>query len=212
MKHLLIIGARGYGREVYNVATESIGFGVEFDVKGFLDDKTDALEGYNNYPPIISSVEVYEPKEDDVFICALGEVSYKKKYAEIIEKKNGTFISLIHKTAHVSNNTAIGRGCIIGYYANVSCDIKIGDFVTIQPFVEIGHDAVIGNYSHLNTYSFVGGYAIIGDYATVHTGAIVLPKMEIGKGATIGAGSVIIRKIPNETTTFSQPANILKLK
>ncbi len=212
MKQLLIIGARGYGREVYNIALESIGYGIDYIIKGFLDDNAEALNGYSGYPPVISSVENYEPGNDDVFVCALGDVVYKKKYADIIKKKKGVFINLVHRTANVSRNTVLGKGCIIGYYANVSCDIKIGDFVTIQPFVEIGHDAVIGDYSHLNTYSFVGGYAVIGEYATVHTGAIVLPKMEVGKGATIGAGSIIIRKIPNETTTFSQPANILKIK
>ena len=37
MKHLLIIGARGWGREVYNYAIESRGYRTEFDIKGFLD-------------------------------------------------------------------------------------------------------------------------------------------------------------------------------
>ena len=29
MKNLLIIGARGFGREIYNLALESIGYGTE---------------------------------------------------------------------------------------------------------------------------------------------------------------------------------------
>ena len=35
MKNLLIIGARGFGREIYNLALESIGYGTEFTIKGF---------------------------------------------------------------------------------------------------------------------------------------------------------------------------------
>ena len=34
MKHLLIIGARGFGREVYNYAIDSVGYGEEFGIKG----------------------------------------------------------------------------------------------------------------------------------------------------------------------------------
>lgn len=54
MKNLLIIGARGFGREIYNLALESIGYGTEFTIKGFLDDKKEVLDGYDGYPSIIS--------------------------------------------------------------------------------------------------------------------------------------------------------------
>ena len=50
MKQLLIIGARGWGREVCDIAKACIAAGAEFLVKGFLDDKSDALDGYDNYP------------------------------------------------------------------------------------------------------------------------------------------------------------------
>ena len=46
MKNLLIIGARGYGREIYNFAIDSKGYGTEFTVKGYLDDKVSALDGF----------------------------------------------------------------------------------------------------------------------------------------------------------------------
>ena len=59
MKHLVIIGARGAGREVYLLATQMKEYGNEFDIKGFLDDKSNALDGLDGYPPILSSVEKY---------------------------------------------------------------------------------------------------------------------------------------------------------
>jgi sugar O-acyltransferase (sialic acid O-acetyltransferase NeuD family) len=209
MKKLIIIGARGFGREVYNIALGSRGFNVEFEIKGFLDDKTDALDGYNGYPPILDSVEAYFPCEDDIFICALGDVKYKEKYVNIVLSKGGSFITLIHNSALISQNTVIGTGCIIGYYANVSCDIKIGNYVTVQPFTEIGHDAIIGDFCHLNTYSFLGGYAKIGNKTTIHTGAKILPHMVVGDNSIIGAGSVITRNVPSNVTTFVQPAKII---
>ena len=80
MKHLLIVGARGWGREVYDIARACIQAGEQLEVKGFLDDKADALESYNNYPPILGPVESYKVQKDDVFVCALGDVNYKKVY------------------------------------------------------------------------------------------------------------------------------------
>ena len=71
MKNLIIIGARGWGREVYAHAQYSHGYLEDYDIKGFLDDKADALDGMNGYPPILGSVEDYKPQSDDVFICAL---------------------------------------------------------------------------------------------------------------------------------------------
>ena len=109
MKELLIIGARGFGREVYELAKQCDGYNKEYIIKGFLDDKTNALEGFKNYPNIVSSVEEYEIKKNDVFICALGSVIWKKKYAEIVINKGGEFISLIHPTVILNTNTKIGH-------------------------------------------------------------------------------------------------------
>lgn len=50
MKNLLIIGARGFGREVYDLAMDCVEAGADFYIKGFLDDKKDALEGLGEYP------------------------------------------------------------------------------------------------------------------------------------------------------------------
>jgi len=74
MKQLVIIGARGFGREVYNLAIESRGYNDDFVVKGFLDDKYDALDCYNEYPPI------FQASSDNVLACKV------KHFNRIIEK------------------------------------------------------------------------------------------------------------------------------
>lgn len=210
MKHLLIIGARGWGREIFNMIPECLGYGKEFEVKGFLDDKADALNGMSGYPPIIDSVENYEIQEDDVFICALGDAHWKKYYAEIIMNKGGKFINIIHNTASIGRNTQIGLGCIITNNVGISCDITIGDFVTFQSYTIIGHDARIGNYCHLGCRSFMGGYSVLGDTTTIQTNSIVLPHVIIGKNCMVGAGSVVIKKVKDDTTVYGNPATILK--
>ena len=206
MKHLIIIGARGAGRETFLTATKSFGYGYDFDVKGFLDGKADALEGLNGYPPILSGVEDYHIDTDDVFICALGDPKWRKYYADIIIGKGGEFITLIDKTARIGRNVKIGKGCIVRDYAMISCDVTIGDFTYIQPFAVIGHDAVTGSFCHLNTYAFMGGYSTMEDMAVIHTRGTLIPHKRLGKGATIGAGSVAMTNIKSETTVVGIPA------
>jgi len=38
MKQLIIVGAGGMGRTLYDIARECVGYGAEFTVKGFVDD------------------------------------------------------------------------------------------------------------------------------------------------------------------------------
>ena len=211
MKNLLIIGARGWGREVYNLLPDCIGYQTQFDVKGFLDDKTDALDGMPGYPPIIDSVEHYEPDTNDVFICALGDVKWKKYYSEMVLQKGGEFINLIHSTAKISRNTKIGFGCIITENVLISCEITIGNCVTFQAFATLGHDVRIGDYCHLGCRSFMGGYSELGNMTTIQTGSIILPHVKVGDNCTVGAGSVVIRKVKEGNTVFGNPAKRLDI-
>ena len=65
MKQLVIIGAGGMGRTVYDLAVESIGYGTEYTIKGFIDDNLASLEGFPNYPPMLGTISDYQPAEDE---------------------------------------------------------------------------------------------------------------------------------------------------
>ena len=206
MKNLLIIGARGWGREVYDIAKACMDAGANFIVKGFLDDKADALDAYDNYPVIIGPVETYEIQEDDIFICALGDVHYKKQYADIIQNKGGRFISLVHPTAVIGTNAKVGIGCVVGAFANLSNDTSIGDFVTMSIRSGMGHDSTIGNYSHIGGNCCISGFVTIGESVTMHPGCVMVPHRKIGDNAVIGTGSVVLSNVKANTTVFGNPA------
>lgn len=206
MKHLIIIGARGFGREIYNSAIESIGYGVEFDIKGYLDDKANALEGYEGYPAIIGTVEEYTPCEGDVFVCALGDVKWKKYYTELMLAKGGQFMSLIHKSAYISKNVKIGNDCLILADTRIHCDVTIGNHVTIQPKAIIGHDVVIEDWCLINALADCGGFSHMEEGATIHTTSFLLPKKRMGAYSVLGAGSVAARNVKPGTVVMGVPA------
>lgn len=209
MKNLIIIGARGFGREVYNLALKCKEVNGDFEIKGFLDDKIDALEGFLNYPSIIDSVENYIPEMNDVFVCALGDVYYKKKYTDIILNKKGKFISLIHPGATIYSNAIIGERAIITGNVLISCDTQIGNDVIIHAGTIIGHDVKIGNNCSLGARTFFGGFAKIEDFVTLHPNSSVLPHVIVRSKTIIGISSVVIKNTPSNVTLHGNPATIL---
>lgn len=210
MKNLLIIGARGFGRDIYNLALQCKGYQKEYEIKGFLDDKKEALDSFISYPPILDSVENYQIGNDDVFICALGDVQQKKKYIKLILDKGGKFISLIHPSAFIDTNAKIGRGCIVLQNAALGSGSVIGDFVLIQISTLVAHDVKIGNYSRIDCLAVCTGGATIEDEVTIHTAAVINQKVKIGKGACVGAGSFVIRKVKENATVYGNPAITLR--
>ena len=223
MKSLIIIGARGYGREVCNTVENDRdmcrfffqGEEIEahsFVVKGFLDDKADAFDGLGgDWPPIVGAVETYEIQEDDVFFCAQGDSHWRKHYVEIIKKKGGQFINIIHNTAQVSPVAKIGTGCTIGPFTTISPNVTIGNHVMIQAYDDFGHDCVIGDYASIESYVFLGGYAKVGELATMHTKSSIIPHKSIGKECVVGFGSVVMRNFKDGVHVFGNPATVIKL-
>lgn len=205
-KSLYIIGARGFGREIAASLPTWNGFNDKYVISGFLDDKIDALEGFQaGYPPIVSSVEDFKPGENDVFICGLGAVEWRRKYIDIMLQKNAVFDTFIHNTSEITTRT-IGKGVVIGAYAMISPDVTIGDFVLCHPNVVLGHDVKLASHVVLENGVFCGGFVEVGEGATIHTRATILPHKRIGSNAVVGACSCVVRNVKPGATVFGNPA------
>ncbi len=207
MKHLIIITAGGFGREIYDLATEAVGYQTDFVIKGFIDDNLQALDRFNGYPPILGSVDDYQIFKDDVFVCAVGSVKTKKKLTEKIIAKGGEFYTLISKSASISKmNVQIGKGCIICADARLHCEVKVGNHVTIQPKAILGHDVVVEDWCLINAFADCGGASHLEEGATMHTTSFLLPEKRMGAYSTLGAGSVAIRNIKPGAIMLGVPA------
>jgi len=210
MRHLVIIGAGGYGREVFGLATGSGGFGETFDVKGFLDGRPDALDGFAGYPPVVGSPEAYVPEPDDVFITALGSIASRRKCAKLIEDRGGRFVSLVHKTATLGPNVVIGEGTLVAPNAFLSADARIGRHAAVFHGSSIGHDVRIGDFAHVYAQCSVGGAVRIGEGASIYPGAVIAPRRTIGENAVVGAGSTVFLNVKPGISVFGSPAKPIR--
>lgn len=210
MKNLVIIGAGGMGRTMYSNAIESVGYEIDFSVKGFIDDNLNALNGFPNYPPLLGTIKGYQPQPDDVFVSSIGGAKRKTCMEDIISK-GGEFWALIHKTARIYTNAKLGKGNFIGAFTVVGNDAQIGDYNMIQSYTVIGHDAIIGNWNRLDTNVTCVGGVIIEDEVSIHSSAVISHDVTVGTGAHIGALSFVIRKVKSGTTVYGNPAKKLEL-
>ena len=205
MKNLIIIGAGGMGRTMYSNALESIGHGDTFIVKGFIDDNLQALEGFENYPPIIATIKDYQPQKDDVFVSSIGGASRRPCMEDII-RRGGEFCDLIHKTARIYANAKLGKGNFIGAYSVIGNDAVVGDYNMIQAYSVIGHDAKIGNWNRIDTHVTCVGGIVIEDEVNIHTSAVISHGVIVGSGSHVGALSFVIRKVKPGSTIMGNPA------
>jgi len=208
MKQLIIIGAGGMGRTFFDMARESRGFGQTYLIKGFIDDNQAALDGFPNYPPILDTIEHYQPQADDLFVCSIGGAS-RKPCIENVVAKGGKFLTMIHHTVRLGTNVEVGEGTVIGAFTSIGADAKIGKYNLVQSYSVIGHDSVIGNFNRIDTHVTLVGGTIVENETDIHTAAMISHNVTIESNSRVAACSFVIRRVKSGTTVMGNPAKRL---
>lgn len=208
MKHLIIIGTGAFARELYWHAQQSIGYGTEWDLKGFLDGtvKIENSEYEKLCLPVLGDVNDYKIEVDDVFTCAVGNPQIRKKLIEIMTKRGGKFINVIHKTSIVQGSAKLGNGVLLCPYTYVNDNAIVGDYVMINTMSGLGHDVELGEYSCLMGHVELCGFVKVGKEVYFGGGARVLPEGKVGDCAFVGSGSIVLKKVKAGAKVFGNPA------
>jgi len=205
-QNLIIISAGKYGREISGWAVQAIAAGAHWQIKGFLDDRSDALDGFDYQPRIIGEVENYQIEGDDVFIGAVGDPRDKVKYYSPIIERGGRFINLIHPLANIGKNVQLGTGIVMAPFSSVTCDVRIGDHVSIGALSNVGHDAIVADWCQISSHVGINGNAVLGEGVFLGSHACIIPKVKVGDWAFVGAGSVVVMDIQPRLKVFGNPA------
>lgn len=205
MRNLVIIGAGGFAREMFDLANACYGSDPDFKIKGFLSDGPSNIEEMG-YPAVLSKVADYMVESNDIFFCAIGKLSDRKKTVEIILSKGGKFINLIHPTAIISPSVKLGIGVGIKSFCVLASDVTVEDFTFLQSSVIMGHDVHIGRFCQVNSFAFFAGYVRVHDSVSVNAGVRIIQNVVVEEEAVVGIGSVVLRRVKKGTTVFGNPA------
>lgn len=212
MKNIVIVGAGGFGREVFGYVADCISAGEQWIFKGFIDDNINALDNYNYPIKVISTISDYTPQPDDFLICALGNPKTKKKNIEFLLEKNAKFETLIHPSAYVGRNVKIGNGVVLCPKVSLTCDISIDDFAMLNVGTGCGHDARVGRYSTISGFCDITGFCEVGEGAFLGSHVSMHPSSKIGNWASVGLGSSVVLNVKDGTSAFGNPAVALHIK
>jgi sugar O-acyltransferase (sialic acid O-acetyltransferase NeuD family) len=209
MKKLIIVGAGGFGREVYAWAKDHPDSEQVWQIAGFLDDNPKALDGYDYPVHVIGSVDAYQPEPDELFVCAIGAPVTKRKICQALLDRSAIFISLVHPSVILGTNVELGDGVVLCPRVTLTADVSIGDFAAINCHSSVGHDVVIGDWATVSGHCDLTGNTRYGVGAFLGSGVRIIPGKSVGEFAYVGAGSVVIRAVKDGQKVFGNPARVL---
>jgi sugar O-acyltransferase (sialic acid O-acetyltransferase NeuD family) len=167
-KTIIIVGAGGFGREVFWLISEINSHNHEWDVLGFLDDNKNALAGFENYPEIIGIIDDYREinnkYNDSVFLInAIGDPDIKKKVVMLLNDAGAKWATLVHPTSSIGTNSTINEGSILARNSLITCDVTVGRHVHINCYSGCGHDVIVGDYCTMAAHVDIQGGVHVGE-------------------------------------------------
>jgi sugar O-acyltransferase (sialic acid O-acetyltransferase NeuD family) len=210
MKSLVIIGAGGCGREVLQWAKDINEKEKRWDIKGFIDDDLDALDGKKCSVSVLNTVDEYSIEADDEFVCCIGNSKVRKMVVEKLKAKGAVFTTLIHPNAVIADSCTLGEGVIIYPYALISDNVVIGEGCIINMHSSVAHDSVLGEYCTISAHCDVTGMCTLGDRVFMGSMSHVVPSSKIGDDVYICAGSTVMTRVRTGAKVLGNPAKIVK--
>ncbi|WP_455886682.1 acetyltransferase [Pseudomonas rustica] len=208
MRNLIIVGAGGLGRVVYNVLAADVRFCQTHVIAGFLDTRTDIRLPDDMLAPVLGSPLEYVVQTGDVFLPAVGDPGWREKLLAPLLAQGAELASYAEQ-AFIGARTQIGAGSFLTPGAVVSVDTNIGHCVFIDTYVVLGHDVTVGDHTMIGAMTFMAGGVRIGRGVSIHPRATIAKDVSVGDGATIGIGSVVVNDVPAGVTVFGNPARVI---
>ncbi|NBB79072.1 MAG: hypothetical protein GVY36_06440 [Verrucomicrobia bacterium] len=206
MKRVIIVGAGGFGREVFCWAKDHPDYGSAWVIAGFLDDNPRALEGFNYEVPVLGPINDHQPTANELFLCGIGAPAVKRAACQPLIDRGGVFLTLVHPSVIMGQNIQLGQGVVLCPGVVLTCNIRVGDLALINCLSSAGHDALIGNWATISAHCDMTGQTELGEMAIMGSGARILPGKTVGPRALVGAGSVVLGNVPADSKVFGNPA------
>lgn len=195
-----IIGAGGFGREVYWSLNPIERNNTVF----FVDD-----EYWDNSDDKILPLSLFETNKYEV-VVAIADSYHRQRIVESLPK--GTkYFTHIHPSAQIhGDDVEIGEGSIICAGTIITTNVKIGKHAHLNLITTIGHDCVIGDYFTTAPGVQISGNETIGNRVYFGTRSCMKQKLTICDDVIIGMNAGLTKSITESGTYIGTPATKIK--
>lgn len=195
-----IIGAGGFGREVYWSLNPIERNNTVF----FVDDVY-----WDNSDDKILPLSSFETNKYEV-VVAIADSYHRQRIVESLPKSTKYFTH-IHPSAQIhGDDVEIGEGSIICSGTILTTNIKIGKHAHLNLITTIGHDCVIGDYFTTAPGVQISGNETIGNQVYFGTRSCMKQKLTICDNVIIGMNAGVVKKITEPGTYVGTPAKKIK--
>lgn len=211
MKKLLIAGAGGFGREVYQWARHMQAVNHLWDSIEFLDDNPHALDAFGPPYKVTGTIGDYFPRPGEWVICAVGDSKIRLRICTALADRGAQFANIIHPSVVAADDCTLGQGIILSPRALISTRVQVGDFVVVNPFSTTGHDAVLERGCTVSAHCNIMGFVHLEEGVFMGGSASILPGVRVGRYAKVGAGAVVVGRVEEGITVFGNPARRISM-
>ena len=207
MTELVVVGAGGHGREVFDAATAATRAGTaDWDVVGFVDDGDVDLGRLERLGvPLLGDPDELLARPI-TYAIGVGTPAVRAELAERLAVVPADPATVVHPGAHIGPDVELGTGVVIFDRTTITTDVRIGRHTHLNVGCAVQHDSVVGDFVQFSPGVFVNGDCTIGDRVFLGTGAIVTRGCTVGAGARVGAGAVVLDDVAPGATVLGVPA------
>ncbi|WP_164123642.1 acetyltransferase [Sphingobacterium sp. xlx-130] len=212
MKRIAIVGAGGFGQEVYCIWRDMLNYEqVSFEFVGFFDDNG-SLTG-NNFGEVVGGIDSLNSVDYPLDVAiGIGSPKILHSVRNRINNLNIKFPNIIHPSVQFldSETTVLGEGNILSLDVIFSCNCQVGDFNIFNTRTTLGHDDVVGDFNVFSPNVQISGSVVIGNDNFWGFNSGILQGKQVGEFNTIGAGAILLRSVKDAGTYIGVPAVRMK--
>ena len=206
---LVIIGARGSGKEVLLTINDCNKKSKKYEVLGFIDDSEKLWGRTINGKKVLGGISWLLEKYSKInCVVCIGDPLIRKNVIEKLKKNKFIFPTIIHPSVIKSEFSKIGKGVIIQAGCIINPDSKIEDHVLINMDCTIAHDSVLKEFSTLQPGVRINGDNVIEKGNYIGTGTVTKDNVNIGEWCVIGAGTIVIEDVKSFSLVVGNPGKV----
>lgn len=201
MSNLIIVGAGGFGREVFCWLTQDL------QNRTIFFDESPKSELILNRK-VISDLSNYKDRNNFI-TYAIGDPKTRFNLTQKLNPLGLNQTAIAHKSVITGVDVYLDQGTIICPNSILTTNISLGKYVIINLSVTIGHDCRIGDFVTISPGANISGNVKIGNFSYIGTNATIREGVTIGDHSIVGMGAVVVKDVSPNCVVVGNPAKPL---